>query len=100
MIRGSTQSQEAVIAWAWSAIDDSPMTASKETMSRRHPGVLFIPTGNQMSAIVTEAVKIHEDRPSIGISEPEGVIVALIGHERYEEVLEPRRHFATWQTAS
>jgi hypothetical protein len=53
-----------------------------------------------MSAIVTEAVKIREDRPSIGISEPEGVIEALVGHEWCEEVLEPRRHFATWQTAS
>jgi hypothetical protein len=71
------------------------MTASKETMSRRHPGESFVPTGNQPSAIATEAVMLREGRSSVVISEPEGVIVSLIGHEWCEKVLAPRRYYAT-----
>lgn len=46
MMRGRQHNHEAVNAWDCSAIDDSPMTASNDTMSRRHPESLFLPFGH------------------------------------------------------
>jgi hypothetical protein len=67
------------------------MTARSETMSRRHPGVLFVPTGNQASAIVTEALTGRVGKPRTGLLEPKSVDEAPDSHERSAEIWQPRR---------
>lgn len=51
MIRGSMQVQEEVIACECVSIEDSPMTAKRETISNRHPFPSSVPVGNQFEAI-------------------------------------------------
>jgi hypothetical protein len=56
MIRGRIQVQEEVRAWECSSIEDSPMTAKRETISRRHPPSLFVPAGNQEAILLVRQI--------------------------------------------
>lgn len=47
MIRGSMQVHDEVKTWECSSMDDSPITARRETISNLHPSSSFLPTGNQ-----------------------------------------------------
>lgn len=72
--------QEDVKAWECSAIEDSPMTANRETMSRRHPEPLpFVPTGNQeaiLSARLQSAAKLWRARMSSRARELESFFIS------------------------
>ena len=53
MIRGSKAVHDEVRAWECSSIDDSPMTAKRDTMSNLHPSPLLRPNGNQLFGILS-----------------------------------------------
>ena len=51
-MRGSQHVHEAVRAWECDSIEDSPMTAKRETMSNLQPESLpFLPIGNHFDIL-------------------------------------------------
>lgn len=67
-MRGSQHVHDAVRAWECDSIEDSPMTANRETMSNLQPESLpFLPIGNQFDMLAVFQSYQRRLRPSAGV---------------------------------
>jgi hypothetical protein len=64
MIRGRMQVQDDVRAWECDSIELSPITAKRDTISNLHPGLSFVPFGNQSFIAMLNLSTFYPARPA------------------------------------